>query len=150
MFRALTRYSVKARSAMKLILRLYGRNRLHFDEESFLDQAIDHQQRVRRIDAVFEHAREFTPAKIHEFADVLGVDQIGGELHDIVPAGVRGSKRNFDIGEGLPALREEVGLSDEVAASIGGHHPGDEQELARLDPRDLRILPERISELRKV
>jgi hypothetical protein len=36
-----------------------GGDRLHFDEESFLHQPVDDEQRVRRILSVGKHLREF-------------------------------------------------------------------------------------------
>jgi citrate/tricarballylate utilization protein len=50
---------------------LNRRGRLHFDQEFFFHQPIDHQQGVGRIGAVGEHLREFAQPVLHEFRDVL-------------------------------------------------------------------------------
>src|SRR5262249_49684164 len=49
-----------------------------------------------------------------------------------------------DVGEGLRALAFEVGRG--LAVLAGANLAGDEQELRRLDPGDLRILPKRLAQ----
>ena len=73
--------------------------------------------------------------------------QVGRELHDAFPTGIRRAQRRLGVCKGLLALGEEVVVTDHVAARIGRHHAGDEQQLTRLDAGDLRVLAERRSEL---
>ena len=88
--------------------RLQRRDRRHFDQERFLHQPVDHQQRVGRIGAVGKHLGKFAQPEFHELRNVLRVHHVGGELDDIAPAGADRFQRRFDIGEGLGALRVEI------------------------------------------
>lgn len=70
--------------------------------------------------------------------------QIGRELDDVGKVCALRLQRRAQIGEGLGALRIEVGRGRAV---LGGTDlSGDEQEFGRLDARDLRILPKRFAE----
>src|SRR6185312_9187376 len=62
------------------------RDGLHLDQRRLQHQPVDHQERVRRIEAVRKHLREFAQAILHEVRDVLRVHEIGRELYDIAPA----------------------------------------------------------------
>src|SRR5882672_7054520 len=95
--------------------------------------------------------RELARAVGHEFRDVLRMHEIRRELHNIAPAGAHRRERRADIGEDLGTLRLEVAVADNVAAGVGGELAGDEDEFARrLDPRDLRILTEWLSQSRRI
>jgi hypothetical protein len=72
--------------------------------------------------------------------------EIGGELHDMAPTGARRGQRGLDIAEHLHALRVEIVDADDLAGAVARELPGDEQELRRPHPRDLRILAERLAE----
>src|SRR5205823_6448221 len=112
--------------------------RLHFEQVLLAYQAVDDEQRVGRIGAVREHAREFAQPELHESRDVLRVHQVGGELHYVPPAGARRFQRFLDLGEHAGALRVEV-----VA---GRQHAGNEKEFTGLDPGQVRVLAERLAE----
>ena len=79
-----------------------------------------------------------------EMRDVLRVHQIGRELDDVGKARALRLQRRADVGEGLGALRIEVGRG--LAVLSGADLSGDEQELGRLHAGDLRILPQRFAE----
>ena len=125
---------------------LKRRDRLHFDQERFLHQAVNHEQGVGRIGAVSKHARKFTQAILHEFRNVLRMHQISGEFHHIAPAGAAGLERGADIREHLRTLGIEVVRADDVAGSVGTDLPGDVQKFRCIDPGDLRILPQRLAQ----
>ena len=72
--------------------------------------------------------------------------EIGRELDHVGEARALRHQRRLDIGEDLPALRVEVVGADDLAALVRRQLAGDEQELGRLDARDLRILSERLAE----
>src|SRR5258708_11725063 len=111
---------------------------LDFDQELLLDEAVDDQQGVGRVCAIGKQARELAQPPGHEFRDVLRVHEVGGELHDVAPAGAGGFQRLGDLGEGAAALR--------VERIAGGEHAGDEEVLGRFYARDVRILAERLAE----
>jgi len=117
---------------------LERRDRLHFEQVLLAHQAVDDKQRVGRIGAVREHAREFAQPELHEFRDVLRVHQIGGELHYVSPAGAGRFQRFLDLGEHAGALRVEI-----VA---GCQHAGNEKEFTGLDSGHVRVLAERLAE----
>src|SRR6185369_9851184 len=60
---------------------------LHLDQELLLHEAIDDQERVRRVLAVGKHLRVVGLAPAVERGDVLRVDEERGELDDVLPAG---------------------------------------------------------------
>src|SRR4029434_10032472 len=72
--------------------------------------------------------------------------EIGRELDHIGEARALRRQRSLDIGEDLAALRIEIVGADDLAAPLGCHLAGDEQELGRLDARELRILAQRFAE----
>jgi hypothetical protein len=123
---------------------LQPRHRAHLDQKLLPHQPVDHQQRVGRIGAAGEQARELARAILHEFRNVLRVHQIGGEVDDVGEACALRGERDAEIGKDLGALCVEVGGRPAVAVSAD--LAGDEQELRRFDARDVRILPERLAE----
>src|SRR4051794_35464803 len=60
-----------------------GGDRLDFDQESFLDQPVDHEKRVRRILSVPKHLWNSRRRKLHEPGDILRMDEICRELNDV-------------------------------------------------------------------
>ena len=62
---------------------LQRRDGADFDQKFFAHQAIDDEERVRRIGAAFEQSGKFACAIGHEFGNVLRMHEIGGELHQI-------------------------------------------------------------------
>src|SRR3954454_10222776 len=128
------------------IRRLKRRNGLHLDQERLADEAVDHQQGVRRIGAVRKERRKDTLAEGHELRDVLRVHHVGGELHDIAPTRAGRFERRLDVGEYLHALRIEVVRADDLALEVRGKLTRDVKEFRRLHTRDVRVLPERSPE----
>ena len=114
---------------------LHRRHRAHLDQKLLPHQPVDHKQRVGRIGAAGEQARELAHAVLHEFRDVLRVHQIGGELDDVGEACALRGERGAEIGKDLGALRVEVGGRPAVA--VDADLAGDEQELRRLDACDV-------------
>src|SRR5262249_59861437 len=76
--------------------------------------------------------------------DILRVHQVGGELNHVGEIRALRSEGGTEIGKDLGALRIEAGGRPVVA--VNADLAGDEQELRCLDPRDMRILPERAAE----
>ena len=72
--------------------------------------------------------------------------QIGGELHDIAPAGADRFERRLDIGESLHALRIEVAIAGQLAVLVDADLAGDEHEFRGLHAGQMRILPKRLAE----
>src|SRR5205085_11158709 len=107
---------------------------LHLDQELLLNEAIDDEQRVRRIGAVGKKRRELALAPGHEARDVLRAHEVGRELYDVGPSGARRFQRLADLREDAAALRIEIAARRE--------HAGDEEELRRLDAREVRVLAE--------
>src|SRR5205085_10924810 len=134
---------VAASSASNATTMLERCNGLHLDQERLLHQPVDHQQRIRRIGAVREELRKLALAVSHEFRNVLRVNQIGGELHDIAPTSADRLQRRLDVGVDQGALRVEI-FAD-LAVVISPNLSGDEYELGRFHARDLRILSERLA-----
>src|SRR5262245_13047314 len=71
------------------------------------------------------------------------MDEIGRELHDVLPARARGLESNLDVAKYLGGLICEVALACKLAARIRAEHAGDKEIFRRLDPRHMRILAER-------
>src|SRR5450755_647340 len=130
---------------VRIVLRVRPRSergdRLYLEQQRLLDQSVDHQQRVRRVGAVAEHLRKLAQAVRHEARDVLGMDEIGRELDDVAPARAARLEGRQGAGEGQPALLVEAFGNRSVG--VRAYLAGDEDELRRLDPRDLRVLAER-------
>src|SRR5581483_2486921 len=70
----------------------------------------------------------------------------GGELDDIPPAGTDRLQRGLAVGEHLDALSVEIVDADDPALAVGRKLARDVDRFRRLDPRDLRVLPERLAE----
>ena len=83
-----------------------------------MDKSVDHQKGVGRIDSIREDFRKFPFPKVHEFWNILRVNQISRELYDLVPARSRRGQGNFDILEYLDTLGVEIVLPDYVPCSI--------------------------------
>jgi hypothetical protein len=125
---------------------LNGRNRLHFDKKSFVHKPVDHQQSIRRKFSVWKHFRKFTQTVLHEVRNRLGVNEIGGELHDVAPSSPGRLQRGFQIVEDLPALRIEIPIADYLAVLVGRKHAGNEEIFRRFDARHMVILAEGLTE----
>jgi hypothetical protein len=119
---------------------------LDLNEERFLDEPVDNQERVGRIDAVRKKARKFPLPKSHELGDILGVHEVSRELHDMTPACSGGSEGCLDVLEHLGALGIEIILADEVPGPIGREHAGDEKVLIGLDPCYVGVLSQGLSQ----
>ena len=104
---------------------------LDLDQELLLNQAVDDQQRVRRVLAVGKHLRVLALAPAVELRGVLRVHQEGGELHHVLPAAARGLQRFLDLRIHGRALR--------VEAVARREHAGDVKRLAAFDARDVGI-----------
>jgi hypothetical protein len=93
---------------------------------------------------------KFTQAEGHEFRNVLGMDEIGRELNDVRKGGARRFQRRLDVAKYLCRLGVEIALADDIAFGIARQRAGDEQELVRLHPRDMAVLPHRRAELLRI
>ncbi len=105
---------------------------------------LDHEQRVGRIGAAGEQAREFARAILREFRNVLGVHEIARERDDVAKVRALRGERRADVGEYLRALAFEIGR--DLAPHVHADLSGDEQKLRRLDAGDVRISRERLAE----
>jgi hypothetical protein len=126
--------------------RLERRHSLYFDQQRFLYKPVDHQQRVGWIGPVRKHFRKFTQAVLHEFRNILRVNQVSRELHDISPAGADRFQCGLDIGKGLHALGVEIVDAHDLAVPIDTHLTCDEDEFRGLHAGEMRILPQWLAE----
>jgi hypothetical protein len=69
------------------------------------------------------------------------MNQVGRELHYLVPSSPRRGKGRFDILENLSALGVKIIFADNISRPVGCEHAGDEKELAGFDPGYVRVLP---------
>ncbi len=123
---------------------LHRRHRADLDQKLLAYQAVDDEQRVGRIGAAGEQAREFARAVLRELRDVLGMHEIARELDDVAKVRALRGERRADVGEHLRALAVEIGWR--LAVPVVADLSGDEQKLRRLDARDVRISRERLAE----
>ena len=99
-----------------------GCDGLHLDQKILFDQSVDDQHCIRWIFAIRKHFWKFAQAKLHEFLDILGVNQIGRELHDVLPGCIGGFKRGLQISDHLRGLRVKITFADQLALDLTGEH----------------------------
>ena len=108
-----------------------------------MDQPVDHQQCVGRVNAAWEHLGKFAEPVFHEFGNGLRMCHIGGERHDVGKIRVGGRQGGLNIGEHLGALRLEIADADDIAVLVRRQHAGEKQILRRREPAHVGVLPER-------
>ena len=106
---------------------LQGSDRLHFHQEALLHKSIDDQQCVGRVDSIGEIARKVPLAEVHEFRNVLRMNQIGRKLDNALPPAADGRERSFDVAKHLPALRVKIILANNGAGNVGCQLTRDEE-----------------------
>src|SRR5262249_34951491 len=128
---------------------LQRRDRAHFDQELLAYQAVDDQERVRRISGALEQFGKFARAIGHELGDVLRMHEIGREFDEIGGAWALRGRSRADGGGAARAW--PVGIRRRPVGCVGAGLAGDEQKFRRrLGAGWLRILSQRLAEAVRV